>query len=198
MARRSLEDFILSYRRLDASGTEYTVVTVEDYHLKYIQPLDSSFSRWNFYNSSKVLCCFKDHDDINPSLGTIPDKKHKNVRIYHCMGCGATGTVIRLHQRIQREYHNRRITDRESALELAKLYNIDVREYEEIDSDQATYIESYRNIQYLLDVYTIREYSSELLDCRKMFAKSSSIAKMQSSLNSANVKMIATKKDWVD
>ena len=46
------------------------------------------------------------------------------VNLYHCFGCNASGTVIRMHQHIQKKYYNRELTEPESCKELASLFNI--------------------------------------------------------------------------
>lgn len=199
MKRRSLEEFVLTYAVKDANGEEKIVVTIEDYYKRFIQPLDVRFSRYDFYNSykGKVLCCFKNHADKNPSMGIIPHKHLKGVKVYHCLGCNATGDVIRLHQRIQKEYFGRSLTSRESALELCKLYNIDASEYDKVETDQEGYYERYVSIGSLMEEYTISDYSSDLLDARKRFAVMGDASRLAKEIDSANIKMIATTNKWM-
>ena len=199
MKRRSLEEFVLTYTVKGEDGSEKILVSIEDYYKRFIQPLDPRFSRYDFYNSykGKVLCCFKNHDDKNPSLGIIPHKHLKGVKVYHCLGCNATGDVIRLHQRIQKEYYGRSLSTRDSALELCKIYGIDASEYERVETDQEGYYERYASIDGLLEDYTIRDYSSDLLNSRRSFAVTGDVRMLASAVDSANVKMIATTNKWL-
>lgn len=199
MRKRSLEEFVMTYTVSDASGNDVILVTIEDYYKRFIQPLDIRFSRYDFYNSykGKVLCCFKNHEDKNPSLGIIPHKHLKGVKVYHCLGCNATGDVIRLHQRIQKEYYGRSLSTRDSALELCKIYGIDASEYEKIETDQEGYYERYASIDGLLEDYTIRDYSSDLINARRSFAITGDVRMLASAVDSANVKMIATTNKWL-
>ena len=199
MKRRSLEEFVLTYTVKGEDGSEKILVSIEDYYKRFIQPLDPRFSRYDFYNSykGKVLCCFKNHDDKNPSLGIIPHKHLKGVKVYHCLGCNATGDVIRLHQRIQKEYHGRSLSTRDSALELCKIYGIDASEYEKVETDQEGYYERYASIDGLLEDYTIRDYSSDLINARRSFAVTGDVGMLASAVDSANVKMIATTNKWL-
>lgn len=198
MGKRSLEEYILTYTVKNADGEDVPLVTIEDYHKRFIQPLDVRFAQWDFYTSSKVLCWFKDHADKNPSMGTVRHKHWKGVKLYHCLGCGATGTVIRLHQRIQKEYYNRTLTDQESALEICKLYGIDASGYEQSETDQDIYYQQMKSVSELKNEYTIREYSDELLRARQSFAETGDINVLKRGLNSATVKMVALKNGWVD
>lgn len=198
MRKRSFEEFVMTYTVSDANGNESILVTIEDYHKKYIKPLDPRF-QWDFYNGykGKVLCWCKDHEDKNPSMGTVPHKHLKGVKLYHCLGCNATGTVVRLHQRIQKEYHGRDITVHESCMELCQLYGIDASEYEKVETDQEGYYERYRSIDDMMEEYTIKDYSGDLLNARKAFAVTGSVVALARAIDSANVKMIATANKWL-
>lgn len=198
MRKRSFEEFVMTYKTTDSEGNESILVSIEDYHKRFIKPLDPRF-QWDFYNGykGKVLCWCKNHEDKNPSMGTVPHKHLKGVKLYHCLGCNATGTVVRLHQRIQQEYFGRTITDHESCMELCNLYGIDAKEYEKVETDQEGYFERYRSIDDLKEEYTIKEYSSDILGARKAFAVSGNLNTLKRTIDSANVKMIATEKGWM-
>ena len=130
-------------------------------------------------------------------MGIIPHKHLKGVKVYHCLGCNATGDVIRLHQRIQKEYFGRSLTSRESALELCKLYNIDASEYDKVETDQEGYYERYASIESLMEEYTISDYSSDLINARRSFAVTGDVRMLANAVDSANVKMIATTNKWL-
>lgn len=186
----TLEEFVLTYKKDD--GTP--LVTIAEYYERYIKPLDERFAKCSFYSSKLVLCCFKDHNDINPSLGTVNHRYLKGVRIYHCFGCGASGTVIRLHQRIQKEYYNRTLSETESALELCSLFGIDASKYSTLnyEGDQSGFVSRMNRLSSLANVYTIKEFSNDLLSVRQ--DAELSIEERASKVNSALIKYIATSK----
>ena len=198
MRKRSFEEFVLTYTIKEPDGSEHILVSIEDYHKRFIKPLDPRF-KWDFYNGykGKVLCWCKNHEDRNPSMGLVPHKHLKGVKLYHCLGCNATGTIVRLHQRIQKEYYGRDITTHESCMELCKLYGIDASEYDKVETDQEGYFERYRSIDALEEEYTIRDYSQDLLNARKSFAVTDSVDALARAVDSANVKMIATVNKWM-
>ena len=72
MRKRSFEEFVMTYTVKEADGSERILVTIEDYHKKYIQPLDPRF-KWDFYNGykGKVLCWCKNHEDKKASGKTV-------------------------------------------------------------------------------------------------------------------------------
>lgn len=185
----TLEEYVLTYK--DSEGN--IVVTIADYFERFIKPLDTKFANSSFYTHRTVICCFKDHDDINPSLGTINHRHLKGVKVYHCFGCGASGTVIRLHQRIQYEYFHRRLTDKDAALELCDLYGIDASQYRKIkDAGEANgYLERSRRADELLSAYTLAEFKDDL-----RAARTADVMLMERGqlINSAMIKMIATSK----
>lgn len=186
----TLEEYVLTYK--DSDGN--IVVNIADYFERFIKPLDAKFANSSFHTHRTVICCFKDHDDINPSLGTINHRHLKGVKVYHCFGCGASGTVIRLHQRIQYDYYNRRITDKEAALELCDLYGIDASKYRDIkDAGSANgYLERSRRADELLDSYTLAEFKDDLMKVRT--TDNLMLMERGKLINSAMIKMIATSK----
>lgn len=189
----NLIEYVLTYRE---EGSDKPLVTVEEYYERYVKPLNPAFSKSSFKTSNTVICCF--HDDINPSLGTINHKHLRGVKVFHCFGCGAAGTVVRMHQRIEKEYHNRTISENESALELCKLFGIDVEQFKDLDLSRKSgnsYIDKIKRIQQAMSTYTLSEFKEDLLPAR---GTNMSIANKISIVNSASVKMIATKKKLFD
>lgn len=189
----NIVDYVLTYCE---EGSNTPLVTVEEYYERFVKPLNPAFEKSSFKTSNTVICCF--HDDINPSLGTIKHKHLKGVRIYHCFGCGAAGTVIRMHQRIEKEYHHRTISEEESALELCKLFGIDAEKYKNIDTTKKVanaYVDKMKRIAQAMGTYTIAEFKEDLLPAR---GSNVSVANKIAVLNSASVKMIATKKKLFD
>ena len=181
----TLKDYILTYEVDDK-----IVVNLFDYYEYFIKPLDERFKNYSYYSSDLVLCFFKDHADINPSMGHIKSKKFKNVRVCHCFGCHRTADVVRLHQIISSQYHNKELTEKEACLDLAQKFNVPLDDFDELDDEdyEAKYIRQLRNIEKLSNRYTIREFSRGLKEIR------GSETVDLNKVNSECVKMIATVK----
>lgn len=186
----NLIDYTLTYRR---DGETEPAITIERYYSRFVQPLDSDFQKASFENGSKlVLCCF--HDDLNPSLGLINHKTLKGVKIYHCFGCNAVGTVVRMHQHIERAYHKRTLTEEESARELCKLFDVPL--------DTTAALAAQNELQGLaarlyrvaegMDNYTLFEFRQDLRRARN---PEMSVRNRLQHIHAASVKLIATKKD---
>lgn len=186
----SLEDFILEYKD---SETGELVVTLATYYERYIKPLRREFSRWSFLEDKLVLCWFPDHEDVNPSMGYIPDRTHKGQYIYHCFGCGKSGNVVRLHQQIEELYHNNRLSVEDACRDLAAKFGIQLPELSELSEDdyEGKYLRKLRKIDIMKYHYTRNDYIREI---RKNRVGTHSL----DALNSENVKMIATEKHLYD
>lgn len=112
---RDLELQILNH--VDSTGKRD--VTVTSYWDKVVCRLDPRYDGYQFSKGyNKVVCPF--HDDVAPSLGLVYDRD--GVEVFNCFGCGATGTVIGLHQRIMRKYNKQK--GREELPYLISLANI--------------------------------------------------------------------------
>lgn len=190
----TLRDFVLTYKGEDGNP----LVSIERYYEDYIKPLDLRFKEYSFYTHRTVICCFKGHEDINPSLGTIPHRHLKGVRVFHCFGCGASGDVVRLHQVIQRDYFNRILSDKESALDLCRLYGINAVQYEDIDdaSDQAGYLRRLQRISRYSEAYTLRDFEDELMVVREN--PDAPLSDKIDYISRALIKQTAVKKGLVD
>lgn len=180
------QDFILSYER---DGK--IVCNLFDYYTNYIKPLDQRFKPYDFNTGKLVLCWFKKHADLNPSMGFINDREHRGGKIYHCFGCGRAGNVIRLHQHIQYDYYNRTITEIEACKELAELFNIPLEEIKEAKDDdlEAKYRTKSMRIDEMKSEYTYQDYKYNMIDIRK---KGSNGLVNLEAVNRENVKLIAT------
>jgi len=159
----TLEEYVLTYE--DENGI---VANLFDYYDTYIVKLDSRFSKYSYKKNKLVLCYFKDHEDINPSMGYIWHKSLKGVRVCHCFGCGKTASVIRIHQILERQYHNRELTEDEAAKEVASLFNIpiDVESVKE-DDYQAKERQKVQKIESLSRRYNKRDYADALRKIRR-------------------------------
>lgn len=184
-----LEDYILSYKVDDE-----IVVDLFSYYENYIRHLDKTFEPYSYYENKLVLCWFKEHEDVNPSMGFVNDRYHKGQKLYHCFGCGRTGDVIRLNQLIESEYHNRDLNRKESCLDLAEKYGIPIDEYEELDEEdyEARYLRRLSNIDRLMRRYTYKDFSMNIMK-QRMNGKID-----LNRINSECVKMIATVKQLYD
>lgn len=181
----TLDDYVLTYQ---VEGK--IVANLFDYYERYIRNLDDRFKPWSYYDNKLVLCYFKDHADVNPSMGYIADKHHRDCHLYHCFGCGRTGDVIRLNQLIQSQYHGVEMTRKESALDIAEKFNIPINDFDvtsEEDLDKS-YYRNIRKIEKLANQYTERDFTYAMRDIR--FNGQVDLNKV----NSECVKMIATKK----
>ena len=159
----TLSDYILSY---EENGK--IVVNLFDYYERYIKPLSSKF-RDQSYDNKLVLCWFKDHADINPSMGYIADRNHKGNKLYHCFGCGKTGDVVRLNQYIESIYHNNELTEHESAVDLAQKFGVDISEFNELEDEDydARFIRNIKKTEILKRRYTVADFNASLLEQRK-------------------------------
>jgi DNA primase len=160
----TLQDYILSYEK-----DGQIVCNLFDYYRDFVQPLDERFKRYDLYQNKTVLCWFKDHEDVNPSMGYINDRHHKGGKVYHCFGCGRTGTVVRLHQILQSQYFNRSLTEEETCKELAMHFGIPLDEFDETAEDdvEAQYIDRMKRIDRVSKLYTSKDYAQNLLEIRK-------------------------------
>ncbi len=185
-----LKEYVLTAK--DSDGK--IIINIVDYYEKFIKPLDQRFNISSWYSKNLVLCCWKDHADVNPSMGMIKHKFYKDVKIYHCLGCGATGDVIRMHQRIQKEYYNRNITENEACLELCKLFGVDASAYKTVvdAGDQQSLMERLQRVDKYASIYTIRDYANEIQDARTTCAEDRQ--RLAEQVNLANIKYIATSK----
>lgn len=169
--------------------------TIEQYYNEYIVPLDTKRFR-AFNNGSTSICPL--HDDTDPSFGVINDRHKKGVKIFHCFGCGRTGSVIDLHRSIQMIYHNNDLDQKEAMIDLCRLYNIDASLYENDDSNNPLgyYTNVSRKVARNMDRYTIQEYKDDLLKVRK--TKDANIEMKAKAINSANIKYMVTIKGLLD
>lgn len=166
-------------------------VDLYEYYKLYIKPLDKRFASGEYTDDTKVICWFKEHNDINPSMGSIRDKHNKSCRLYHCFGCGRSGNVVRLHQLIELEYHGRRITTNESCLDLANKFGIDIEENIADDDIEKRFDYKYRKLDMLQRRYTEKDFRDNLLKIRKEGVSLDRV-------NSEVVKMTATVKELYD
>ena len=178
----TIDDYVLSLKNEEGEP----LIDLLDYHNKYVRTLSKRLEPWSYYDNKLVLCWFKDHEDVNPSMGYITNKR--GIKLYHCFGCGKTGDVIRLHQYIESAYHSRNLNREEAAKDIASLYNIQINDKiaDNLDEVERKYAEDLRKIKRLCTRYTDKEFARELMNKRvqkKLDLKA---------LNSECIKLIAT------
>lgn len=181
-----LERYVITYR--DNKGN--IVCNIPDYYSKRVVPLAGKFNQFTFENTKNNMAICPFHDDHDPSLGLIKHKFLSNVMIYHCLGCGSAGTVVRFHQRIEQQYHGRVLSDKEACIELCNMFNIPVpsdNDFEPEDYNQKMQ-NKYRKIDSLQRRYTEKQFAENLLKIRKTGCPD------LVRVNTECVKMIATMK----
>ena len=178
----TLTEYILTYTENDK-----IVVNLFDYYDMVIRPLDDKFKPYSYYNNKLVLCFFKDHQDVNPSMGWINDRHLKGVKVCHCFGCGRTANVVRLHQIISSEYFDKELTEKESCLELAEMFKVPLDDFNFLEDEdyEAKYQSNLKRIDKLQNRYSMQEFRNSLLAIREQGVNLDKV-------NSECVKMIAT------
>lgn len=170
------------------------VANLFDYYDTFISTLDKQYEQYSYYRDKLVLCFFKDHEDVNPSMGYIKHKSLKGVLVCHCFGCGKTADVVRLHQILRSQYQHVELSEKEACIEIANMFNIPIELEDDLDEEdyEKAYERRLRRIDYLSRHYTVRDFSRTLLDMRK----SGNVD--LNKVNSECVKMIATSKQLYD
>ena len=173
-------------------------VDVVDYYEDYIRPMEPKFQPYSMVGNKLVLCYFHDHMDLNPSFGYYTKKENGiSYKLYHCFGCHKTGNVIRLHQQMQYQYYQKKLTEKEACLELAKLYDINVDDFEDVSDDdyEKKFAKQYRRIDVIKSNYSRKSFADDLLEMRK---SGKIYLDGRGSVNNASVKLIATIKQLYD
>jgi len=183
----NLERYVVTYK-LDGSDTE--LADIRHYYENCIKPLGAQYSYRSLYGSRTVICPL--HDDNDPSLGIIGKQ---GIKRYHCFGCGASGTIVRLHQRIQKKFYDKSLTDEESAIEIANMYGISIRHIELEEEELDYYAKTMKTMYIHRDAYTSKDYELELRDAR---LRSKTPDQLKRLISVANTKYIATIKELYD
>lgn len=152
-----IKDFILSN------------VTLEDYYEKFIKTLDKRFEAHSYLTSKLVLCFFKDHHDLNPSMGFIRSRSNPNIKMCHCFGCGRTADVVRLHQILSSQYFNKELDEKQACVELADMFGIDISNEELLAQDadyEAKFNAKMKSVNQLSKGYSIQDFKSAMQQIR--------------------------------
>lgn len=140
------------------------IASVTDYYDRYVHKLGEKYQKSSFTKDKLVLCPF--HGDINPSMGLLKDKTDKQVEIFHCFGCGASGDVVRMHRRFVYVSEGRNISLDDATHELSNLYGIEINE--ELAEEQIKSLLGNREIEVEknLGIYNFRSHSANLMKIR--------------------------------
>ena len=182
--------FILTYEGVLSDGKVGILANIPDYYDNYVSKFHKSFSEFKLSANKLVICPL--HSDTDPSMGLINHKFLRKVKIFHCFGCHASGDLVRLHQRIVHKYENRTISERDSCIELANIFNIPYDEYKEesIEDYEQRYFNTIKRLDSLKNRYTESDFKYDCIKSRQQDRDN-----VLAYLNSSCVKLIATKKN---
>lgn len=186
-----LKTFVLTYKGKKLDGSEGIVANIPDYYNLYIAKYDTKYSEYKLGASRLAICPL--HNDTDPSFGLINHRFLKEVKVFHCFGCGKSGDIVKLHQLIMSKFEHKELSEDEACRGIAKLFGIPIDDFEDIaDDDYKTQFEaSVRRMNTLRDVYTKRDFENEVTGILK---RSQGTDLDLNTLNSACVRMIATSK----
>lgn len=162
------------------------IFPLEKYFEMKIKPLNWKFRR---RKSQKIVCPF--HADERPSMGFIQNKD--GSEIFHCFGCGAKGDVVKMHQMIEKEYHNRSITREQSLRELSEMFGYP---YEKLELDRKK--EETKKIENVHSFYTKPEKPMTVQKFEKEFSKAKKDRRDIRFFNSLLIQMIMSNKEGGD
>lgn len=94
----SLEELVLERITIKDIYDEYLLDLEVEHEGEYGQKIIDKPYRLGFNKHNMAICPL--HDDTDPSLGLIKDRKNKKILLCHCFGCGATANAIRFYQRL--------------------------------------------------------------------------------------------------
>lgn len=162
---------------------------IKDYYDNYIQPLNTKRFDTKFKDSTLVVCPL--HNDHDPSMGIVRDKRNRKILRYHCFGCGKSGDIINLYQETQRLNRKRNISYNQAGKELADLYKLDLSQMTEDEKDNSYRRELQRgseNVKRILDSGKMspRDYTrgvSKLIAMKSSMLDTEDLASKLDSLN---------------
>jgi len=146
----------------DSEGS--IIATVTGYYDQYIHPLDDKFKKYSFKTHKLVICPF--HVDTDPSMGIIRDKLDKDIEIFHCFGCGASGDVVRMHRRLAFVTDKRNISIETATEEVAKIYGITIDVEKAEEQLKSLLMKREQEIEQNLGIYNFRSHSANLMKLR--------------------------------
>lgn len=146
----------------DSSGK--LLATVETYYNKFVHSLGGKYLNNSFSKDKMCICPF--HDDNDASLGLINDKIDKDVRIFHCFGCGASGDIVQFHRRFIYKTEKRSISVETASREVATIFGIVINEQAIEDHLNSLLFEREIQVEKDLGGYNFRSHSANLMKLR--------------------------------
>ncbi|MGF2716256.1 CHC2 zinc finger domain-containing protein [Bacillus cereus] len=140
------------------------IATVEDYYERFVHGIGAKYKKTSFKKDKLVICPF--HDDNDASLGLFKDKHDKEVKIFHCFGCGAGGDIVQFHRRLVNITEHRNISLDVSSKEVATIYGIEINEEAIEEHLKSLLFEREIEIEKNLGQYDFRSHSSNLMKLR--------------------------------
>ena len=143
-------------------------ISLEDYYEKFIKTLDKRFEAYSFANKL-VLCFFKDHQDVNPSMGFIRSRSNPKIKMCHCFGCGRTADVVRLHQILCSQYFNKELDETQACIDLANMFGIDISDKESLIQDENLEVKfnaKMKLVSQLSQGYSVQDFKSSMQHIR--------------------------------
>lgn len=120
-------------------------INLVDYFNKYVAGIKPKVETMNV--GSATICPL--HDETDASFHIFV----KNGKLlYKCFGCNAGGTVVSLHRAIENQYHSKKLSKEEAAIDLLKLYGY-VEEVKQVQKKQTVFdtalqkVEGYSKIE---------------------------------------------------
>ncbi|PGF05157.1 CHC2 zinc finger domain-containing protein [Bacillus toyonensis] len=140
------------------------IATVEDYYDRFVHDMGAKYKKTSFTRDKLCICPF--HDDNDASLGLFKDKHDKEVKIFHCFGCGAGGDIVQFHRRLVNITEHRSISVDTASKEVANLYGIEINEEAIEEHLKSLLFERELEVERNLGQYNFRSHSSNLMKLR--------------------------------
>lgn len=144
-------------------------ISLEDYYEKFIKTLDKRFEAHSYLTSKLVLCFFKDHQDVNPSMGYIHSRSNPKIKMCHCFGCGRTADVVRLHQILSSQYFGKEFDERQACTDLANIFGLDLSDKANLMKDESfedKFNNKMRSVHHLSQGYSSQDFKLAMQQIR--------------------------------
>ena len=158
----SLRDYVVNYK--DENGK--VVCNIEDYYRDNIIPLDIKFKGQVLTPKHLAICPI--HEDTDPSFGLMKARNQEGVYLYHCFGCNQTGDIVSLHQKVQKNFKDRKLSVDEASKELCKIFNIPIPTANDLidESPEIKYMKKFNSIDKAINKYSESEFNRNLMSMR--------------------------------
>lgn len=173
-----------------------TSLDIKQYYDTYIKPINPN--RYKEFNGKNLAVCPL-HNDNDPSMGIVFDKRMKSKQRYHCFGCGANGDIVKLHQEILKRTNVKVLTYEESAKDLALLYHLEFTQ-KQIDNSALSYVEELSKsedetlkILSNVDYFSNRDYTRQFSKLVDLKNRGGSLKSIKLNLDNLNLKLKESK-----